>query len=67
MPQGTPLAEVTRILEHGTRVLIEGANLAEALALAEQQAKTFGLTMVHPYDDAKVIAEQGTLALEMLE
>lgn len=67
MPQGTPLAEVTRSREHGTRVLIESANLAEALAVAEQQAKTFGLTMVHPHDDAEVIAGQGTLGLEMLE
>ena len=26
-----------------------------------------GLTFVHPYDDARVIAGQGTIALEMLE
>jgi threonine dehydratase len=66
MPKGTPLTKVARTRDHGARVLIEGANLAEAFAAATREAKTFGLTMVHPYDDAQVIAGQGTLALEIL-
>lgn len=66
MPKGTPLTKVTRTQDHGARVLIEGANLAEALAAAEREAAAHGLTMVHPYDDAEVIAGQGTLGLEIL-
>ena len=34
---------------------------------AEAIARERGLTFVHPYDDARVIAGQGTIALEMLE
>jgi threonine dehydratase len=66
MPKGTPLTKVTRTKDHGARVLIEGANLAEALAAAEREQRMLGLTMVHPYDDAEVIAGQGTLGLEIL-
>lgn len=66
MPVGTPMTKVARTRDHGARVIVEGANLAEAFAVAEREAKMFGLTMVHPYDDPEVIAGQGTLALEIL-
>ena len=67
MPRGTPLTKVTRTHEHGARVIVDGANLDEALAIAEQTARTFGQALVHPYDDPKVIAGQGTLGIEILE
>ena len=66
MPKCTPLTKITRTRDHGARVLVEGANLAEALAAATREQTMFGLTMVHPYDDADVIAGQGTLGLEIL-
>ena len=34
---------------------------------ARQLLSERGLTLVHPYDDARIIAGQGTIALEMLE
>lgn len=66
MPKHTPLTKVTRTKDHGARVLLEGRNLAEALQAAEREQKMFGMAMVHPYDDAEVIAGQGTLGLEIL-
>jgi threonine dehydratase len=66
MPKGTPLTKISRTRDHGARVLIEGANLTEALAAAEREARMFSLTMVHPFDDPEVIAGQGTLGLEIL-
>jgi threonine dehydratase len=66
MPKGTPLTKIVRTKEHGARVLIEGTNLAEALAAASREQRMFGMTMVHPYDDKEVIAGQGTLGLEIL-
>ncbi len=41
--------------------------IAEAQTRAEAIARERGLTFVHPYDDVRVIAGQGTIALEMLE
>ncbi len=67
MPKFTPNVKVEMTQRHGARVILHGENFdeakAHALALAAQQELVF----VHPYDDEKVIAGQGTIALEMLE
>jgi threonine dehydratase len=44
-----------------------GDTFDDAREEAGRIATERGLTMVHPYDDADVIAGQGTIALEMLE
>jgi threonine dehydratase len=66
MPRATPFVKVQRTRELGATVVLLGADLgeaeAEALRLAEAERRTY----VHPYDDADVIAGQGTCALEML-
>ena len=67
MPQGTPTVKVQQTASHGARVILHGEKLEEATALAQQLAKDEGLTFVHPFDDALVMAGQGTIALEMLE
>ena len=66
MPVGTPATKISRTRDHGARVIVEGANLSEALAVAKAHTKMLGLTFVHPFDDPEVIAGQGTLGLEML-
>ena len=67
MPVTTPFVKVAATRAHGARVLLEGETISEAQARAEVEARERGLIWVHPYDDAKVIAGQGTVALEMLE
>jgi threonine dehydratase len=67
MPVTTPFVKVAATKAHGAQVLLEGETISEAQARAETEARERGLTWVHPYDDAKVIAGQGTIALEMLE
>jgi threonine dehydratase len=66
MPVQTPIVKVERTLGFGAEVVLFGETFDEArehaLALAAEQ----GLTFVHPFDDALVIAGQGTIALEML-
>ncbi|MDE8652167.1 threonine ammonia-lyase [Novosphingobium album (ex Liu et al. 2023)] len=66
MPVGTPLTKIARTRDHGARVVIEGANLSEALAIAHDLATAEGLTFIHPYDDPAVIAGQGTIGLEII-
>lgn len=67
MPKGTPFVKVEHTAKHGARVLLEGESLAEAAGFAYDLCAREGLTFVHPYDDAAVMAGQGTVALEMLE
>ncbi len=67
MPVTTPFVKVAATRAHGAQVLLDGETISEAQARAEAEARERGLIWVHPYDDAHVIAGQGTIALEMLE
>src|SRR5580693_6860618 len=67
MPEHTPFIKVRHTKEFGARVLLEGATLTESYERARSIAKSEGLIFVHPYDDATIVAGQGTIALEMLE
>jgi threonine dehydratase len=66
MPVTTPFVKIEATQAHGAEVVLDGETLAEAQARAEAILRERGLTLVHPYDDALVIAGQGTIALEML-
>jgi threonine dehydratase len=48
-------------------VVLHGESVAEAQSRCEQIMAQRGLVLVHPYDDYRIIAGQGTIALEMLE
>jgi threonine dehydratase len=67
MPKSTPFVKVQRTRELGARVVLHGNGLTEATEEAERLAADEGRTYVHPYDDAAVIAGQGTVALELIE
>ena len=66
MPRYTPGVKVVHTRRHGAEVILHGELFDDAKAHALELASLRGLTLVHPYDDAKVIAGQGTIALEML-
>src|SRR5947209_11922671 len=66
MPVTTPFVKIEATQAHGAEVVLDGETLAEAQARAEAIVRERGLILVHPYDDALVIAGQGTIALEML-
>ncbi|MDB5508211.1 MAG: putative threonine dehydratase [Hyphomicrobiales bacterium] len=67
MPRATALTKIENTRAHGAEVLLIGDTLAEAQEQARALATRRGMTFVHPYDDALVIAGQGTVALEMLD
>ncbi len=67
MPRFTPNVKVDMTRRHGAEVVLFGDDFDEAKAHAFHLADQRRLTFVHPYDDEKVIAGQGTIALEMLE
>jgi len=66
MPRHTPFVKIEHTRKHGAEVILHGENFDEAKAHALELERARGLTLVHPYDDEKVIAGQGTIALEML-
>jgi threonine dehydratase len=65
MPQFTPLVKVQQTESHEAEVVLHGETLEQASAHAHMLADRRGLVFVHPYDDPKVMAGQGTVALEM--
>jgi threonine dehydratase len=67
MPRGTPFTKVERTRSFGARVAIEGEGIDSAAVYACEVAEREGLVFVHPYDDAAIVAGQGTIGIEMLE
>ena len=67
MPETTPFVKVGATRSHGAEVVLHGETIAECRTACERIQRERGLTLVHPYDDARIIAGQGTIALEMLE
>ena len=67
MPQFTPTVKVERTLGFGAEVVLHGENFDAAREHALQLAAEQQLSFVHPFDDALVIAGQGTIGLEMLQ
>ena len=67
MPQQTPLVKVTATRNFGAEVVLHGANYDEAFAEAMRLREIEGMTFIHPFDDADVMAGQGTIGLELLE
>jgi threonine dehydratase len=66
MPEGTPFIKIDRTEAFGATVLLKGDSLAAARQAADSLAAERGLVLVHPYDDAQVIAGQGTIGLELV-
>ena len=67
MPVSTPFVKVAATRSHGAEVVLHGDTIAESQVRCDEIRHRQGLTLVHPYDDERIIAGQGTIALEMLE
>jgi len=67
MPEWAPLTKVTAARHHGAEVVLHGDNYDSAYARAREIEIERGLVFVHPFDDPRVIAGQGTLGLELLD
>ncbi len=67
MPEMTPLVKVSATAGFGAQVVLHGANYDEAYAEAVRLGEETGQVFLHPFDDAAVIAGQGSIGLELLE
>ena len=67
MPRYTPNLKVEHTRAFNAEVILKGEDFDEAKDYAKQLAVERSLELIHPYDDEKVMAGQGTVVLEMLE
>jgi len=66
MPRTTPIAKVSATEGYGAKVVLTGDCYDEAYAHALKIQEETGALFIHPFDDADVIAGQGTISLEIL-
>lgn len=67
MPVTAPEIKVARCRSLGASVVLQGSSFEEANAWTLERAARTAECLVHPFDDLRVIAGQGTMALEILE
>jgi threonine dehydratase len=67
MPEPTPLVKVSQTRHWGAEVILHGQSFDEAVDRARELQAERGLTLVHAFEDAEVIAGQGTAGLEIVE
>ena len=67
MPSLTPFVKIAATRSFGADVVLDGDTLADCQTIVEQTIARTGAVLVHPYDDAHVIAGQGTIGIEILE
>jgi threonine dehydratase len=67
MPAEASLAKVAAVRGFGGTVRLGGDSVDACVALARERAAETGAVFVHPFDDAEIVAGQGTLALELLD
>jgi threonine dehydratase len=66
MPEGASIAKQMATRSYGGEIILFGQDTDEALRYARKLAED-GKFFIHPFDDPKVIAGQGTIGLEILE
>ena len=67
MPEITPVTKVMRTQDLGAHVILHGESFDEAEQEAYRLAEESGAYFVHPFDDPRVIAGQGTIGLEIVQ
>jgi threonine dehydratase len=66
-PRTTPASKQQNMLRYGAKLQLCEPTLAARQAAAERIIADTGATLIHPFDNADVMAGQGTVALELLE
>lgn len=67
MPETASLTKIEATKNYGAEVILSGQSFDEAKEKAYQLAREKSYVFVHPYEDEKVIAGQGTIGLEIYQ
>ena len=67
MPQNASPAKVAATKSYRAKVILQGSDYDEAWNIAQEIAKKESKTIIHAFDDDRVISGQGTIGLELLD
>ena len=67
MPEDAPASKAAATEGYGAMIVRYDRYADDREALLRERAEQDGLTIVHPYDDERIMAGQGTAALELIE
>lgn len=67
MPENAPKVKVKAVKNYGAEVTFCESTLEARESTLEKVVAQTGATFIHPYNDARIVAGQGTAALELLE
>ncbi len=67
MPRDAPMAKVEATRSYDGVVELSGETFEDAVTAARDHAESTGATLVHAFEDPRVIAGQGTIGLELAE
>jgi threonine dehydratase len=67
MPSSVPQAKVASVRRYGAEVILCEPTYAARESNAKSVVERTGAVFIHPFNDPRVMAGQGTLALELLE
>jgi threonine dehydratase len=67
MPSNSPQAKQAAVRRYGGEVVLCEPTLAARETTAQQVMERTGAAFIHPYNDLRVMAGQGTTAIELLE
>lgn len=66
MPIDTPLTKVKAVEKYTDNVILQGNSFDETKDIALKFCRAKDFKFIHPFDDEKVIAGQGTIGLELI-
>jgi len=67
MPEDAPAIKVEGVRADGAEIVFVGADNEERMAVAHQLAEEQGLVPLSSFDDARIVAGQGTVGLEIVD
>lgn len=67
MPENAPKVKVEAVKNYGAEVTFCEASLDAREGTLNEVVEKTGATIIHPYNDARIVAGQGTAAIELLE
>ena len=67
MPENTPKNKIDNVKRYGGRIIFCEPNIKSREQTLEKIVNKSGASIIHPYNDEKIIAGQGTAAKELIE
>jgi threonine dehydratase len=67
MPKNSPKVKVDATRGYGAEIVFCENSTESRVQVAQELMQTHGYVLVHPYNDARIIAGAGTAALELIE